>query len=178
MFLLGLRNFIRLCRSNTVLSLISVLCLISAFFTFLFIMDRGYYSKVDNTGDESQKLLYFACDDEESLKRFCYEITDDPALPEPASVSVSGGLYTGLFWDTELVGYAYATPYGRFFSEEEMSSGGKVALLGIGYISSLPTDVIDALWETGIEIEHVHFDATGNYNYIGNGGGEPVAGVL
>jgi len=164
MFCLALTNFIRSCRINVLFLIISFLCLECAFVSFLFIQERGYYMYKESIVDEQvTKVLYFACDDIESIKNLYAKFANDPMLPQMEIVTVSNEKYAGIEWNRKQNENVLYTPYGRFFSTAEMESGANVTLLGTSFISQLPQKSIDTIWETGIDINGKHFSAIGNY---------------
>jgi hypothetical protein len=120
-----------------------------------------YTVNVDSNQDS--RLLYFTCDNENIIKDFYNNLSNDLTLPKIETMSVSNEKYTGLFSSTTSGEEILYTPYGRFFSNEEMSSATNVALLGTDYIKSLSEHDIDTIWESKIDIKGVKFNAIGNY---------------
>ncbi len=162
----GIKIFLRLCRSNVKFTLLSIICLFSSFFSLLFLFERGYFNYiVDANTEQETQVLYLSSQNTDTIENIYNTIIDDPTLPELNSATVSGDLYTGLFWNIDSGVEPYYTPYGRFFSSEEISTNANVALLGIGYLSSLPFERIESIWDIGIKINNVSFAAIGNYNY-------------
>ena len=162
MLRLAVTNFFRLCRRNAAFSLLSFACLACAFASFIFIQEFGYYKYVEIVErDRETQTLFFMCS-EEATAQDVYHALCGGDFPEIASVTASGEWYAGVDWGE---GAEWYTPYGRFFTREEVERGAAVALLGTGYIGSLPPEQIDTIWETGIEINGRHFDAIGSHYF-------------
>jgi len=165
MFRQAIRNFIRLCQANKLFLTLSSLCLVCAFVSFLFLQERGYYMyKVNVEIQQETQLLYFAANDATIIENLYEKLANDPVLPKMGIVTVSDEKNAGVYWDRAWNEEVWYTPYGRFFSTEEMESGAKVALLGMSYIAQLTQGNIDAIWETGIDLIGTQFDAIGNYD--------------
>lgn len=118
---------------------------------------------VDVGMDQDTKVLYFTCNDSNTIKSVYKKLTSDSALPKMGIVTVSDKKYTGLYWDRKLNEEILYTPYGRSFSIGEMDKGADVALLGTDYLNSVPKGDLDTIWDTGIDIDDTHFEAVGNY---------------
>jgi len=161
---IAFRNFITACRAHVTFFLLSFFCLISAFVSLLHLQQSGYalYKESVSSRQETQ-LLYFSCESPAAIQQIAAEINDTPALPKAAVISVYGGQYCGLYWDRNQRENVWYTPYGRFFTMDEMEAGAKVAILGTGYIGQLPFEEMDSLWESGIEIGGVPYKVVGNY---------------
>jgi hypothetical protein len=114
-------------------------------------------------GELKAQTLYFESRDGTAIKYICDTMLTDLVLPSMSVVTVSDDKYAGIHWDRELTETVWYTPYGRFFSVEEMMSGANVALLGTNFISKLDIEHIDSIWETGIDINNTRFDAIGNF---------------
>lgn len=167
----GIELFLRLCKRNYKFTILSIICLLSSFFSLLFLFERGYFQcVVDTDMEQVRQVLYFSSRNEKTIEQVYYTISADPILPKLKIATVSGNRYAGLFWNVESEKDAYYTPYGRFFNNEEISSNAHVVLIGTGYLSTLPHNDIDLIWDTGIEINNIPFTAIGSYNYNwGNG---------
>lgn len=145
--------------------LLSVInCLISVLVSILYIQQHAYsvYKDAVSTWKET-KTLYFSCKDPAAVHHIAAELSDSPSLPKAAVISVSGGQYCGLYWDRSQKEDVWHTPYGRFFTMDEMEAGAKVAILSTGYIGQLPFEEMDSLWESGIEVGGVPYKIVGNY---------------
>lgn len=118
---------------------------------------------VDVESNQDTRVLYLTCNDTNTIKSLYKKLADNSVLPEMAIVTVSDENYTGLYWARELNDEIWYTPYGRFFSTEEMDSGAAVVLLGTNFLTNLSEENLDTIWETGIDINGTHFDAIGNY---------------
>lgn len=162
MLRIAFRNFITTCRTHVAFFLLSFFCLISVFVCLLFIQQRNYFSYKEHLSTQ-QSVLYFSCENPAIVQQIAAEINDTPALPKAAVISVYGGQYCGLYWDRNQRENVWYTPYGRFFTTDEMEGGAKVAILGTGYIGQLPFEEMDSLWESGIEIGGVPYKVVGNY---------------
>ena len=145
--------------------LLSVInCLISVLVSILYIQQHAYsvYKDAVSTWKET-KTLYFSCKDPAAVHPIAAELSDSPSLPKAAVISVSGGQYCGLYWDRSQKEDVWHTPYGRFFTMDEMEAGAKAAILSTGYIGQLPFEEMDSLWESGIEVGGVPYKIVGNY---------------
>ena len=145
--------------------LLSVInCLISVLVSILYIQQHAYsvYKDAVSTWKET-KTLYFSCKDPAAVHHIAAELSDSPSLPKAAVISVSGGQYCGLYWDRSQKEDVWHTPYGRFFTMDEMEAGAKAAILSTGYIGQLPFEEMDSLWESGIEVGGVPYKIVGNY---------------
>lgn len=90
----GLKNFLRFCRANALFSILSFLCLVSAFGNFLFIQQRAYYMYTANAdSNQDTQVLYFTCNDTNTIKSFYEKLVSDPVLPEMETVTVSDENY-------------------------------------------------------------------------------------
>lgn len=164
MLRLAFTNFLQLCHRNVSFLLLSFACLVCAFVSFLFLQERGYYMYTESVElNQKTRLLYVASENAETIKSLYTEISDSSALPKVKSATVSDGQYAGVYWDVRPNEETWYTPYGRFFSADEIKSGAKVALLATGFISRLAPESINTVWESGIEIAGTHFNAIGNY---------------
>lgn len=160
----GIKLFYRLCKKNSGFTVLSIICIFSSLFSFIFVVERGYYQYVVNVDTEQDtQVLYLSSNNEQIITDVYHDIIDNPMLPSLKNATVSGDIYSGLFWDTDKAD-PYYTPHGRFFNNEEMSSEAHVALLGIGYLSSVPFEIVDTIWDSGIKIKNIPFEAIGNYN--------------
>lgn len=164
MLRLAFVNFFRLCRRNASFTILSLVCLTCAFISFLYTQEYGYCRYVEIVEREKEtQTLFFKCSDETTVKDIYAELDDDGGVfPKLSSVTASNELYAGIDWS---VSESWYTPYGRFFTREEMENGAAVAILGIGYLKLLPQERLDTVWETGIEINGVHFEAIGNHYF-------------
>lgn len=145
--------------------LLSVInCLISVLVSILYIQQHAYsvYKDAVSTWKET-KTLYFSCKDPAAVHHIAAELSDSPSLPKAAVISVSGGQYCGLYWDRSQKEDVWHTPYGRFFTMDEMEAGAKAAILSTGYIGQLPFEEMDSLWVSGIEVGGVPYKIVGNY---------------
>ena len=165
MLRLAVKNFIHLCRRSCLFSILSGLCLFGAFVCFLILQEKGYYTYTvtQNQQMESQ-LLYLTSDDEKTIQNFYTELTNNPMLPSLGIVTISDEEYTGVYWNRIWNDDVWYTPYGRFFTTEEMEEGDYVALLGMSYIRQLPLEKIDTIWEKEIVINGIAMDTIGNYD--------------
>ena len=172
MLRLAFVNFFRLCRRNASFTILSLVCLTCAFISFLYTQEYGYCRYVEIVEREKEtQTLFFKCSDETTVKDIYAELDDDGGVfPKLSSVTASNELYAGIDWG---VSESWYTPYGRFFTREEMENGAAVAILGIGYLKLLPQERLDTVWETGIEINGVHFEAIGNHYFGLNVDGFP-----
>ena len=132
--------------------------------SILYIQQHAYsvYKDAVSTWKET-KTLYFSCKDPAAVHHIAAELSDSPSLPKAAVISVSGGQYCGLYWDRSQKEDVWHTPYGRFFTMDEMEAGAKAAILSTGYIGQLPFEEMDSLWESGIEVGGVPYKIVGNY---------------
>lgn len=118
---------------------------------------------VNVESNQETRTLYFTCGDLNTIKNLYAKLADDTGLPKIETATVSDDNYTGLHRDRDLKKEVLYTPYGRFFTAEEMDYGADVALLGTDFIKNLPRSKRDGIWETGIDINGKHFKAIGNY---------------
>lgn len=164
MFRIALRSFWGLCRRSISYFFLTLLCLSCIFISLLFLQERGYYSYVQSASspDESQ-TLFFACDDHNVIHNVYKEILATPDIPAIEALTLSNGQYAGIYWNRDLNDDVWYTPYGRFFTKEEMDSGANVALLATSYIGNLPYEERDHIWNTGIKIHDISYEAIGNY---------------
>ncbi len=164
MLRIAFRNFLTACRAQAAFFLLSFSCLTSVFVCLLFIQQRGYFSYKEHISMQKEtQILYFACDDSTTVAQVAAKLSNHPMLPKAAVISVYGGQYCGLYWDRNLRERVWYTPYGRFFTMDEMEEGAKSAILGTAYIGQLPPKKRDALWESGIEINGAAYEVIGNY---------------
>ena len=148
MLRIAFRNFITTCRTHVAFFLLSFFWVAYALRMGCFIQQRNYFSYKDHLSTQ-QSVLYFSCENPATVQQIAAEINDTPALPKAAVISVYGGQYCGLYWDRNQRENVWYTPYGRFFTMDEMEAGAKVAILGTGYIGQLPFEEMDSLtWET------------------------------
>lgn len=161
---IAFRNFITACRAHAAFFYLSFICLISVLVSILYIQQHAYsvYKDAVSTWKET-KTLYFSCKDPAAVHQIAAELSDSPSLPKAAVISVSGGQYCGLYWDRSQKEDVWRTPYGRFFTMDEMEAGAKVAILGTAYLGRLPFEEMDSIWESGIEIGGVPYKIVGNY---------------
>ena len=161
---IAFRNFITACRAHAAFFYLSFICLISVLVSILYIQQHAYsvYKDAVSTWKET-KTLYFSCKDPAAVHHIAAELSDSPSLPKAAVISVSGGQYCGLYWDRSQKEDVWHTPYGRFFTMDEMEAGAKAAILSTGYIGQLPFEEMDSLWESGIEVGGVPYKIVGNY---------------
>lgn len=136
---IAFRNFITACRAHAAFFYLSFICLISVLVSILYIQQHAYsvYKDAVSTWKET-KTLYFSCKDPAAVHHIAAELSDSPSLPKAAVISVSGGQYCGLYWDRSQKEDVWHTPYGRFFTMDEMEAGAKAAILSTGYIGQLP----------------------------------------
>lgn len=113
--------------------------------------------------EQQTQVLALSSPDTSTIKEIYESLVRSENLPQMEIVTVSNGECAGLFWDKTLNDTEYYIPYGRFFNAEEMRSGGNVTLLGTHFLCNLPLDEVETIWETGISINGIHFDAVGNY---------------
>ncbi len=118
---------------------------------------------VNVESNQDTRVLYFTCNDTNAIQSLYAKLENDSVLPKMTIVTVSDENYTGLYWDGKLIKEVLYTPYGRFFSTEEMDSGDVVALLGTDYFTNLSQENLDTIWTTGIDINGTHFNVIGNY---------------
>lgn len=164
MLRVAFRNFFTACRAHAAFFFLSFFCLISAFVCLLFIQQRSYFSyKEDISIRKETTLLYFSCENPATVHQIAAELSDSPSLPKAAVISVSGGQYCGLYWDRSQREDVWYTPYGRFFTMDEMEAGAKVAILGTAYLGQLPFEEMDSIWESGMEINGAPYKVVGNY---------------
>lgn len=109
------------------------------------------------------QVLYLTSNDTNTIQSLYAKLENDTVLPQMEIVTVSDENYEGLYWDREFNEKFLYTPYGRSFNAEEMNSGAAVALLGTDYLSNIPQENLDTIWDTGIDISGIHFDVVGNY---------------
>ncbi len=163
---IAFRNFITACRAHAAFFYLSFICLISVLVSILYIQQHAYsvYKDAASTWKET-KTLYFSCKDPAAVHQIAAELSDSPSLPKAAVISVSGGQYCGLYWDRSQKEDVWHTPYGRFFTMDEMEAGAKVAILGTAYLGRLPFEEMDSIWESGIEIGGAPYKVVGNYYF-------------
>lgn len=56
-------------------------------------------------------------------------------------------------------------PYGRFFTDAEMQDGASVILLSTAYLSNLSTEERNTIWQTGVTVNDITYQAIGNYTW-------------
>lgn len=163
---IAFRNFITACRAHAAFFYLSFICLISVLVSILYIQQHAYsvYKDAASTWKET-KTLYFSCKDPAAVHQIAAELSDSPSLPKAAVISVSGGQYCGLYWDRSQKEDVWHTPYGRFFTMDEMEAGAKVAILGTAYLGRLPFEEMDSIWESGIEIGGAPYKVVGNFHF-------------
>ena len=161
---IAFRNYITACRAHAAFFYLSFICLISVFVSILHIQQHAYSVYKDAVSTwKGTKTLYFSCKDPAAVHQIAAELSDSPSLPKAAVISVSGGQYCGLYWDRSQKEDVWHTPYGRFFTMDEMEAGAKAAILSTGYIGQRPFEEMDSLWESGIEVGGVPYKIVGNY---------------
>lgn len=162
----SVKLFIKQCKLNLRFTILATICLISSFFSLIFLLERGYYQYiVDVDTEQETKVLYITSTDEDVIKEIYDRIVGDLRLPRLEKATASGNLYSGVFWDVGKAGNVYHTPYGRFFDENEILTNARVALVGTGYLSLFSHDEIDSVWRDGIKINDISFNVIGTYNY-------------
>jgi len=118
---------------------------------------------------QETQTLFFTCDNLNTIPTVYSELSTDLTLPKMINATVSDNRYTGLYWDKELNNSVWFTPYGRFFSTDEMDSGSDVVILGTSYFANLSPTAIDSIWSSGINVNNRNLIATGNYYfYLGD----------
>lgn len=157
-------DFFRFCRTNILFFVLSFLCLVCAFGSFLFILGKASYMyEVNSEMNQETRVLYFACNDKNTILKVYEKLESESELPKMAAVTVSDDIYTGLYWDGKSNEEFLHTPYGRLFSAQEMDSGATAALLGVCFFEGLSMTEIEDTWITGIDINGIQFNAIGNY---------------
>ncbi len=166
MIYIALRSFKNLFRTYSSYFILTFTCMTCIFISILFIQERGYRSYIDSASVyDSSQVLYFECNDPATIENIYNELKNNSSLPPFGVVTLSNETYSGVYWDVTLKKEVWHTPCGRFFTMEEMNSGANVVLLGTSYISSLPFEQMDRVWETGIIVNERPFKAVGNYYY-------------
>ncbi|MDO5022597.1 MAG: hypothetical protein Q4E07_04590 [Eubacteriales bacterium] len=160
----SLERFASLCKNNKAFFAICFLCLIFAFVSFLYIQEMAYTRYLEAVNRKAETQLFFVSSQKsDALYEILKQVEENPSLPPLGVVSLSNFEYSGIYWNRSYKSDVYYTPYGRFFTDEEMSSGDNVALLSMAYLRSLPKNITGTLWDKGITIYGNHFEATGNY---------------
>ncbi len=161
----ALTNFLQLCRKHKGFLVLSCLCLVCAFVSFLFLQEKGYYAYTVSTElTQETQTLYIASDDPQTLKTIYSQLKSDAALPRMGIATLSDATYAGVSWDREWQPDVWYTPYGRFFSTEEMETGAPVVLLGMEYLRQLSKEQLGSIWDMGIVIHNTPLRAIGNYH--------------
>lgn len=164
MIRIAFRNFLTACRAHAGFFLLSLFCLISAFVSLLHLQQSGYYQYKESISRRREtQILYLACEDSATIRQVVTQLSHHPELPKAAVLTVSDGQFCGLFWDRGLKPDVWYTPYGRFFSMDEMEGGAKVVLLGTAYLGQLPFEEMESIWDSGIALGGASYTVIGNH---------------
>ena len=166
MLTVAVRSFIRLCRNHKTLFFITFLSMVCAMAGFLVCQERAYYLATQSANDLTTLAFSFACEDSDALMQAYERLIVSPDLPPIRNLTLSNGTYAGVHWDFDLNDGVYYTPYGRFFTEQEMKEGSDVALLGTGAIARLSAQQIDRVWETPFDIGGETMMSIGSYHML------------
>ena len=137
--------------------------MVCAMVGFLVCQERAYDLASQSDNDMNTLAFSFACEDSDTLMQAYEQLIASPDLPPIRNLTLSNGTYAGVLWDFDLNDSVYYTPYGRFFTEQEMRDGADVALLGTGAIARLSAQQIDRIWETPFDIGGETMTSIGSY---------------
>lgn len=157
----SIANFRTLCRTNKLFAILSFFCLVTAFLSFLFLVEKGYNSFLFEL---DRSYLYLESNDTDSIISIYEKVSSNDSLPDIRSISLFDENCTGIFFDAKYFGLYIA--HGRLFTSEELSSGDHVAILSTEYIRRLEKDKIDSIWSDGIAITDIRYQTVGSYTDI------------
>ncbi len=164
MIRIAFHSFSGLWRRNQAFSWLVVACLVSVFACILFLQERGYVSFIESMQDDSDNRTFsFSSGDPHSFRVFYDQLCNAADMPPVENITLSDGNIAGVFWDRSINDNVWYTPYGRFFSDEEMRNGENVVLLGTSYISGLFPEKRDTVWKDGVHISGIDFSAIGSF---------------
>ncbi len=161
MFLIAVRNFLKLCRFHKSFAFLSGLSLAITILSFLVLVEKGMYNYQYNL---AQEYVFVESSSSEDLISLYSTIVSNESFPQITSISLVDDQYTGINYDDSR--FQMFMPYGRLFSQEELEAGANVVLLSLEYIRNLPLKKADSIWNDGIMIAENHFTAVGCYTDI------------
>ena len=161
MIQLSIKTFIKLFRYHKRFAILSVLCLSLATLSFLVLVEKALY--VYNS-TRSQEFLYVESTNHETIVSIYQEIISDKTLPRYISISLIGDDCTGIDYDENT--FHLYMPYGRSFTNNELSNGNYTAMISMEYVRNLPYTLIDKIWDYGIEVKGNLFSVIGSYTDI------------
>lgn len=165
MFRLAMHSFIQLCRNHRAYFALSLVCLTSVFVSFIFLQERGYVAYQDSLNNDINQTLCLSCDDRDVILTLYSQLNADSFLPEATAITLTDGHCAGVFWNREKTPHVWYTPYGRFFTDAEMQDGASVMLLSTAYLSNLSTEERAVIWQTGVTVNDITYQAIGNYTW-------------
>lgn len=161
MFLIAVRNFLKLCRFHKTFAFLSVLSLAISILSFLVLVEKGMYIYQYHL---EQEYAFVKSSSSEDLVSLYGTIVSDESFPQITSVSFIDDQYTGISYDASR--FQMFMPYGKLFSQEELEAGANVALLSLEYIRLLPQQKAAGIWSDGITIDENHLTVVGCYTDI------------
>ena len=159
----ALRSFIQTCRNHKALTLITFIGIACAFAALLMMQEGAVYREEGIQKNMTVRQFHFACDNQETLWETYEKISASDSLPEISVCKLANANCAGVYWNFAVNEEPQYTPYGRFFTEEEIEEGADVALLSMNAISRLSFSQIDSLWDRPIEIGNEKLTPVGSY---------------
>lgn len=166
MLRISFHGFINLCKRHTAYFLLCLLCLVCVFVSFLFLQARGYFNYIESTKESHiNQLFCFSSDDASVVQDVYTKFNNDSLLPSIQILTLSDGNRSGIYWNRELNEDIWYTPYGRFFTMQEMDAGENKVLLGTSYLHNLPPEQRETVWDKAITLDGKRFEPVGSYYY-------------
>lgn len=147
---------------------------------FLLVQEVTYHRALSLAESPTTLMFSFACKDDETLWEAYEMLSSSDNLPDIRVLTLANEDYAGVYWDFEYNKETYYTPYGRFFTEKEISDGENVVLLSTNMIYWLIAEQNDksSIWENPVNIEGVNMTPVGSYNSMGLAGSKVDEGML
>ncbi len=171
-----LRSFVQLCRNHKALSFITVISIICTMTAFLFIQENTYHDALSVTEDATTRQLSLSCEDGTVLWETYEKLRSSDEFPDISVLTLANVDYAGVYWNFESNEETYYTPYGRFFTEQEMNDGENVILLGTSMINRMLKEQVNKndIWENPININGKNLTPIGSYHSLGFPGSTKV----
>ena len=171
-----LRSFVQLCQNNKALSFITVISIVCTIAAFLLIQEVTYHTALSVTEDAITRKFSLSSKNDEILWEAYEKLTSSDEFPDISVLTLANVDYAGVYWNYETNEKTYYTPYGRFFTEQEMNDGKNVILLGSSMINRIIADQKNKneIWENPVHIKGETLIPIGSYYTLGLPGSTKV----
>lgn len=164
MLKISCRGFVNLCKRHTLYFFLCLFSLACVFVSFLFLQSKGYFNYVESTKEKHiNQLFCFSCDDGSVAQDVYAKLKNDAFLPALQVITLSDGKRSGIYWNRKLNNDVWYTPYGRFFSMSEMTTGENKVLIGTSYLYRLSIEQREAVWDKPITLDGKCYELVGSY---------------